>query len=176
MLCSFCEPLTIQGLLDLTRREFANQVFPPTAFYQHHASFLNLIASAEEGCELCQLIHRAFRETPAKENAANQSVGDEVGGDGKSLLSVIERLEQTGVKIALSAREGHLGDAIAFMTMLDVLMVQVGPAWEYPDPADRNRPVFAPTALKPVILNITVHPCELLSSTAAQMIPESSRV
>jgi len=164
MLCSFCEPITIQGLLDLTQREFANLIFPPTAYYQHHASFPDLIAAADKGCELCQLIHRACRETPAEGNAAHQSTASDIGEEGKSLLSVLKGREKTDVKIALGALNENPGDAINFMMILDVLMVQIGHVWEYPDPTDRARPVYAPTALKFMLLNITVHPCEFIFS------------
>jgi hypothetical protein len=50
-------------------------------------------------------------------------------------MSVIQGLDKTGIKIALNCRKGSLGDAIWLMTGLDVLMVQAGPAWEFPDPA-----------------------------------------
>jgi hypothetical protein len=98
MRCSFCEPLALQTLWDLTRKES----LPADSLLS-----TSCLISRSSG------IRREWLRS----------------------MSVIQGLDKTEIKIALNCRKGSLGDAIWLMTGLDVLMVQAGPAWEFPDPA-----------------------------------------
>lgn len=64
MLCKYCDGLSINCLLELAKVEFKPEglSFPRKAYYEHHASYQDLVQSARDGCELCDFIYNEFRE------------------------------------------------------------------------------------------------------------------
>jgi hypothetical protein len=67
MRCLLCQNLSVKTLVDLAETEFSSCRVPAKAFFRHHPSIEALEASANSGCDLCQLIQRGLEETMVAE-------------------------------------------------------------------------------------------------------------
>jgi hypothetical protein len=90
----------------------------------------------------------------------------------KSVLSAIKGRKNTDVKIAISSIGREHGDLIFLIRTLDVLIVQTSQVWGSPDPSGKRSCV--PTALPPVILNITIHLCESPFTECSRLIAKAA--
>jgi hypothetical protein len=61
--CLLSQKLSVKALVDLAETEFSSCRVPAKAFFRHHPSIEPLEASANSGCDLCQLIRRGLEET-----------------------------------------------------------------------------------------------------------------
>jgi len=90
----------------------------------------------------------------------------------KSVLSAIKGRKNTDVKLAISSIGREHGDLIFLIRTLDVLIVQTSQVWGSPDLSGKRSCV--PTELPPVILNITIHPCESPFTECSRLIVKAA--
>lgn len=119
MLCSFCEGLSIEHLVELTAVEYRGGRFPDHAFYQHHATIEDLIESADNGCDFCQFIVACAEAMPSTRNL------DET----HSFLAFCQECEMrsTDVKIAIHGHHTNEDQTIEEVKLLDTLQIWFGP-------------------------------------------------
>lgn len=120
MLCNFCDDLSISDLIELAKIDFAGLTFSPKAFYQHHASYADLVISAERGCELCELIHQGFIET-----VADGGYWDEYTLDDAARGRASEGLS-TDVKICINTSHLYNSDPLDRVKLFDRVLVHAG--------------------------------------------------
>jgi hypothetical protein len=139
MRCALCEGLSISCLVELAERELSGHKFPQNAFYKHHGSFAELVKSASDGCDLCQLICRGFRKTLIDEP-----------WKGKTREDVVVETESEGrssdIKVAINAAHLYLSEGLEQVRLFDVIMVQAGDIetmleWDHPDYYDEIPPL-----------------------------------
>ncbi|KAI6351085.1 hypothetical protein MCOR25_010157 [Pyricularia grisea] len=119
MLCSFCEGLSIEHLVELTAVEYRGGRFPDRAFYQHHATIEDLVESADNGCDFCRFIVACAEAMPSTRNF------DET----HSFLAFCQECEMrsTDVKIAIHAHHTNEDQTIEEVKLLDTLQIWFGP-------------------------------------------------
>ncbi|KAI0176112.1 heterokaryon incompatibility protein-domain-containing protein [Hypoxylon sp. FL1284] len=116
MRCIHCAEISIRHLVELATVEFVSQAFPQHAYYKHHASIDGLVSSARKGCDLCRLIYHTLKQTPSDHPPQDET-----------LFDIVKELEQSDLRIAISADHIYSSDPLSEVEMFDVLMVQVGP-------------------------------------------------
>ncbi|KAG4431636.1 hypothetical protein IFR05_012878 [Cadophora sp. M221] len=112
MLCSYCEELTIEKLIELYKRFAADILYSmkcfPDEFYTHRTSFQSLSESAGDGCEICQ----AFM--------------DAITSDRRCMAEIVRRVGNgmdTTVKIHI---ELNNKDSETPLQVFDRLLVKIG--------------------------------------------------
>jgi len=135
------------------------------------------VTSTENFCQLFRSICSDCREISKDVDAsgpfASLRTADENNSDvDKSVLSAIKGRKNTDVKIAISSIGREHGDLIFLLRTLDVLIVQISQVWGSPDLSGKRSRV--PTALPPVILNITIHPCESPFTECSRLIVKAA--
>ncbi|OHW95973.1 heterokaryon incompatibility protein [Colletotrichum incanum] len=131
--CSHCITLTVEGLIELAKREFEAQEFPKEAYYQHHVSFDSLEQAACGGCDLCRLILNCFLCTPGSGEPIDwpgewdDTLGISQEGQPQTMYSIAKRLEVSDVKLAINATHLYGWQPINDVQVFDEIMVQVGP-------------------------------------------------
>jgi hypothetical protein len=130
MLCKFCDELSISGLIELAEIEFSADNFPREAYYQHHASYADLVSSANRGCELCELIHQGFIETVVEGGYWDEyTLDDAVQGIESEGLS-------TDLKICINTSHLYSAEALERVKLFDTILVQAGIPQPYGDKVD----------------------------------------
>jgi len=122
MRCRFCENLSISQLIELAEVEFKAHYFPQKAYHQHHASYNELLESANRGCDLCLLILEGFQETILDSLAMDW--------EGYTIAAALQDIESRGhaTDLKLCINAGHLydGQMLKDTKLLDTLMIQAG--------------------------------------------------
>lgn len=123
--CSLCKNLSISDLVDLAKPIFSNLLPHNSRWYHHYERFADLESSAEQGCELCQLIVDGFKSTayPAL-------------GAGVTMHSALQLLPSDTTSVKLSIHTTHMRNApqkVDDVEVFDTVMVHVGPG-----PDDRS--------------------------------------
>lgn len=125
MLCKFCDGLSISGLIELAEIEFSGDDFPREAYYQHHASYADLVESANNGCELCELFHRGFTEMVVEGGYWDEyTLHDAVQGIDSAGLS-------TDLKICISTLQVYASEGLDRVMLFDTILVQAGKPQPY---------------------------------------------
>ncbi|KAF3770676.1 HET-domain-containing protein [Cryphonectria parasitica EP155] len=137
--CHHCVGLSIESLIRLAKDEFKGyHEFPKQAFYQHHNSLQDLEASAESGCELCTLILDCFKGAQV-EDADDRPMAwpeDWVSDNhelGTSMFTVAKGLDDSSIRIAISADHVYATAGIEDVSQFDTLLVQIGPRDDGPE-------------------------------------------
>jgi hypothetical protein len=153
MLCKFCDKLSISGLIELAEIEFSALNFPREAYYQHHASYADLVSSANRGCELCELIHQGFIESVVEEGYWYESTLDEA----------VHGIESAGLRtdLKLCINTLHLYDAekLERVKLFDTILVQAGVSQPYSgaeDDQEESRDWSISDPLLPLHLELSV--------------------
>ncbi|ERS96148.1 hypothetical protein HMPREF1624_07684 [Sporothrix schenckii ATCC 58251] len=149
MLCSLCQGMSLQRLVDLAKRDFRSGFFPSSDYYHHHASFAELEACAtgtnHNGCYLCLLIVDCFASAqhdasnplwpvPPKPGTATPAGVSAPHTAGATMRDVARKLTHSDVRIALCARHAATGATIQRVQMFDMLAVRLGDRLELGDP------------------------------------------
>lgn len=124
-LCNLCRDLSIRDLIELSKPVFSNLLPHNSRYYHHHKCFSDLEASAQQGCDLCQLIVDGFKSTsyPAL-------------GEGVTLYSALQLLPDDTTNVKFTIHTSHMRNApqkVDDVQVFDTLMVHVGPG-----PDDRS--------------------------------------
>jgi hypothetical protein len=139
MLCKFCDNLSISHLIELAEIEFSAGDFPRKAYYQHHASYADLVGSANRGCELCELIHQGFIETVVEGGYWEEYTLDD------AILGIESEGLSTDLKICINTTHLYSSEALERVKLFDNILVQVGiplevreesQDWSISDPLD----------------------------------------
>ncbi|KAK4201373.1 heterokaryon incompatibility protein-domain-containing protein [Triangularia verruculosa] len=137
--CQPCTKLSIPHLFDLAKQHIRFREFPVSTYYKHHDSISNLEKSAANGCDLCELIIKAFKSCPAergeKERETWYANGCKIEG---SIFSAARNLEHSEIRMALDSSYAYAftddgleltsgGTGVSDRSpILDILSVQVG--------------------------------------------------
>ncbi len=129
--CKLCAGLSVSTLLDLAKEEFKGCEFPRRAFYQHHQSFHDLEEAAERGCDFCSLILNEFKGTLTKDDGRPVTwprnwLGSQCPIDD-SMYAVAKELPDSNVRIGINSDAYYSATTLNEVSMLDTLLVQVGP-------------------------------------------------
>ncbi|KAK5652811.1 hypothetical protein OQA88_9477 [Cercophora sp. LCS_1] len=138
--CQPCCGLSIEHLIDLAKTQYGGFTFPDKAYYAHQASFDDLEASAENGCDLCRLIVDCYKGAPL--DWYNwPSIWKGSGNDiNDSMYMAIRELDATDVRIAIDSSHAFAGtDDLEDIRVFDSLMVQVGASSDSWEDYDRRR-------------------------------------
>ncbi|KAL6711578.1 hypothetical protein ACN47E_004512 [Coniothyrium glycines] len=164
--CEYCTGLTISRLMDLAKiRLNVDTNVSRFAYYQHHMSLEDLEASAETGCDICSLFITSLKNYEDTGSwVAEKWLGSTCDVE-RSLYSAASSLSVSDVKISIVCGEAWPSDTIATISVLDTILVQIGPLrdlsdmspseepdWDEPQPefpvlqfklmSDRQRPVL----------------------------------
>ncbi|KAM0426544.1 hypothetical protein ACHAPT_008236 [Fusarium lateritium] len=157
MRCKFCQELSIERLIELAEAEFGAMVVPHNAYYSHQPSIAALDASAEQGCDLCQLIVQALGST-----TYNGHFDFELEGFDRSLDSTVLETARgladfydTAIRISLNTMHVVWESPLSDVKMFELLLVQVGPPREVDDPLSDGGDDYE-------IVQPDLHPAELL--------------
>ncbi|KAI6552575.1 hypothetical protein MCOR04_010870 [Pyricularia oryzae] len=132
--CIPCARLSVESLVELARIEFEAHIFPQNAYYQHHASFDDLEASANNGCDFCGLILECFQQSISKDKRPllwpyewdpEQPLSRPTGSD--TMYAVAKSLSVSDIKLCVNATHLYLGQGIKEARVFDEILVQVGP-------------------------------------------------
>jgi hypothetical protein len=113
-------------LVELAEKEYEARGFPREAYYKHHESFKDLERSANDGCDLCELILGCFKGSdhdamwPRTWNPPGQ------GDINNSMYAVAKDLDVSDVKIAIDSDQCYMSDKIDKVSAFDTLLIQVG--------------------------------------------------
>ncbi|KOS20298.1 hypothetical protein ESCO_006174 [Escovopsis weberi] len=128
MRCSLCSGLSVEGLVDLARREFSSHYFPSTAFYKHHSSFKALAKSADAGCDLCRLIADCFKgirwDIESSLSFTPESWEGPACDPKRSAFATARALDASDVRIAINTSHLYAGEPLKNALMLNSLLVQ----------------------------------------------------
>lgn len=128
--CKHCANLSVSALVDLAKADFAVHTFPDQAFYRHHSSFDKLESSGDNGCDFCRLVLECFKRTPTKDDEPTYWPSEWVGPEDyseDSMYTIAKKLPISDVKLCISSAAMYSTDPLAKASMLDTVMVQVGP-------------------------------------------------
>ncbi|KAH6885023.1 heterokaryon incompatibility protein-domain-containing protein [Thelonectria olida] len=136
MRCKFCKELSIERLVELAEVEFGAMVVPHSAYYSHQPSIAALDASAEQGCDLCQLIVQALGLTTNNDRFAFGLEGFDRSQDSTVLATArgLADFYDSAVRISINTMHIFEESPLLDVKMLEVLLVQVGPPKEVDDP------------------------------------------
>lgn len=153
MFCKLCDELSISSLIELAEIEFSGHCFPGEAYYQHHASYADLVSSANRGCELCELIHQSFIETVVVEGY----------WEGYTLYDAVQGIESEGLstdlKICIHASHVYLGEGIERVKLFDTILIQAGIPEPYDDKShylEESRDWSISDSLFPLSLDLSI--------------------
>ncbi|EPE31161.1 hypothetical protein GLAREA_04128 [Glarea lozoyensis ATCC 20868] len=122
MLCAFCTGISLSGLIELAEVEFASRQSPQHAYYKHYDSYNDLVQSATDGCDLCQMILAGF----------TSFIVDLWPWDGQTRDEAVRETEYLGkaidVRISIDADHLYFGQSLDQVALFDLLVVQVGAA------------------------------------------------
>ncbi|KAM3068464.1 hypothetical protein ACMFMG_009606 [Clarireedia jacksonii] len=125
--CSHCASISFKHLIQLARTEFSSHTFPRQAFQRHHASFRELDASADAGCDLCRLIIECFKSTSYSGLERIDIVPTGQALETNSMYWVAMELDESDVKIAIDSSHLYNCEPIEKVSIFDLLLVQLGP-------------------------------------------------
>ncbi|RDW85173.1 hypothetical protein BP6252_02763 [Coleophoma cylindrospora] len=117
MLCKLCAGISISHLVDLAKTEFSGHGFPSQSYYQHHASYDELISSAAEGCELCKLIDEGLKKLKL-------GMGYGEGWTREELIR--DEGKGSDIKLCITAIHVYVDGTLDQVEVFDTMMVQVG--------------------------------------------------
>lgn len=148
--CEYCQSLTLSSLVELARitLNIDSQV-SKFAHYKHHRSIADLEFSAKSGCDVCSLFITTLK---CHEDTISWVAEKWRGKDceEESLYAAAQDLPYSDVKISIVCSESYSHDTFETTTVLDTILVQVGPSqdfsgvspsWE-PDEDEPNFPVL----------------------------------
>lgn len=145
--CHFCKNLSISHLVELAQKEFEATEFPKHAFYQHHESFSDLEASADGGCDFCQMILECFKGTPCRDHSGWPDEWHGRACDiGNSIYSRVKNFPISDVRIAINSDHYRKPDNVGEIDLFDIIMVKVGPRSSQRGP-DGMASIFRPLEL-----------------------------
>ncbi|KAJ3526819.1 hypothetical protein NM208_g11007 [Fusarium decemcellulare] len=157
MRCKYCQELSIERLVELAETEFGAMVVPRNAYYSHQSSIAALDASAEQGCDLCQLIVQALDSTTDNANWAEELEGYDRSQDSTVLATARGLLDfyDTSIRISINTMHVIWESPLSDVKMMEVILVQVGPPQANDDP-------FSDEGDDYEIIQPDLHPAELL--------------
>lgn len=157
MRCKFCQELSIERLVELAEAEFGAMVVPHNAYYSHQPSIAALDASAEQGCDLCQLIVQALELTTDNAHFEFELEGFDRSQDSTVLATArgLADFYDTAIRISINTMHVAWESPLSDVKMLEVLLVQVGPPKEVDDPLSDGGDDYE-------IMQPDLHPAELL--------------
>ena len=123
--CRFCAGLSVESLVLLAEKDLQSHEFSRRAFYQHQPSIADLVQSAHNECDLCQVIVESLETTLATFSPAGAENDDEI-----SLFTAAESIEITDIKLCINTRHVYPGESLDKVEMFDTVMIQVGPISE----------------------------------------------
>jgi hypothetical protein len=120
MLCEFCTGISLSDLIELAEVEFASRQSPQHAYYKHFDSYNDLVQSARDGCDLCQLILSGFKSF----------IVDEWPWDGQTRDEAVREIEYLGkeidIRISIDADHLYSGRGLDQVALFDLLVIQAG--------------------------------------------------
>ena len=128
--CECCADLSIQRLVDLIGDDFRPMEFSHGACYRHQSSFDNLEAAASRGCDFCGLVLESFKRTPSSGHQRKppiQWIRENCDVDA-SMYVAAKNLPSAEVRICINTTRYHRGASAPLVEILDMIMVQLGPA------------------------------------------------
>ncbi|RTE84999.1 hypothetical protein BHE90_000389 [Fusarium euwallaceae] len=157
MRCKFCQELSIEHLVELTKTEFGAMVVPHNAYYKHQPSIAALDASAEQGCDLCQLIVQALGATIDNAHFEFELEGFDRSQDSTVLTTArgLAEFYDTTIRISINTMHVAWESPLSDVKMLEMLLVQVGPPKEVDDPLSDGGDDYE-------VVQPDLHPAELL--------------
>lgn len=150
--CQYCANLNVDLLVGLAQKEFRGRVFPKSAFYKHHSCFHDLEQSADDGCELCQLIINCFRGVEEEGYFWPRTWKGQACDVNASMYAAAKQLAISDVKVAIDAATCYTSDEIEYVNVFDTLMIQVGISEDAPldpDAEDSGFPTLCLTLSLP---------------------------
>ncbi len=145
--CKLCAGLSVRVLLDLAKEEFGSWDFPRRAFYQHHQSLHDLEEAARQGCDLCHLILDSFKGAPTENDRPTtwprNWLGPQCPIDG-SMYAVAKGLPDSNVRVCINSDAYYSLITLNEVSMLDMLLVQVGPREIPAEDQDRDADLSDP--------------------------------
>lgn len=167
MRCKFCQELSIDLLVELAEVEFGAMVVPHKAYYSHQPSIAALDSSAEQGCDLCQLIVQALGSTTDNDHFEFELEGFDRSQDSTVLETArgLADFYDTTIRISINTMHVAWESPVLDVKMLEILLVQVGPPKEIDDPLADGGDDYE-------IVQPDLHPAELLiTSQGASTLP-----
>jgi hypothetical protein len=134
--CEVCKTLTISRLVQCARVELAEMSYMPDrsdAYFQHHDSVKTLEDSAIAGCSLCTLFVdtlKGYEENDDWTISSGTWLGSRCDPE-QSLFSVVKQpstlVPSTDIKLCLASGKSNVREIIDGKTLLDTMILQVGP-------------------------------------------------
>ncbi|KAF7539713.1 hypothetical protein G7054_g1936 [Neopestalotiopsis clavispora] len=142
--CQYCATLSISRLVELAKEDFSSWDFSHEKFFEHHKSFQDLDASAQNGCGLCRLIIDSFKGIPRKLNSHWPHTWAWEGPECPQASSIYGKLressKETDIKLCINTGTSYGDDPLEKVTVLDHLIVKVGSV-EYFDRDEIESPI-----------------------------------
>ncbi|KAM0287397.1 hypothetical protein ACHAO9_007801 [Fusarium lateritium] len=128
MRCKYCQGLSIERLVELAETEFKATAFPQNAYYTHQPTIAALDTSAEQGCDLCQLIVQALESTSDNASWAEELLGLNRTQDSIILATArgLADFYDTAIRICINTMHVIWGTSLSDVEMLEMLLIQVG--------------------------------------------------
>ncbi|KIL92445.1 hypothetical protein FAVG1_04856 [Fusarium avenaceum] len=128
MRCKYCQGLSIERLVELAETEFKATAFPQNAYYTHQPTIAALDTSAEQGCDLCQLIVQALESTSYNACWAEELLGLNHTQDSTILATArgLADFYDTAIRICINTMHVIWGTTLSDVEMLEMLLIQVG--------------------------------------------------
>jgi hypothetical protein len=134
--CKVCKTLTISRLVQCARVELAEMSYMPDrpdAYLQHHDSVEALEGSSLAGCSLCTLFVdtlKGYKENDDWSVSSGTWLGSRCDPE-QSLFSVVKQpstlVPSTDIKLCLASGRSNVPEIIDGKTLLDTMILQVGP-------------------------------------------------
>ncbi|CAO2655121.1 Nn.00g101850.m01.CDS01 [Neocucurbitaria sp. VM-36] len=178
MRCKFCANLSISHLVSLVKAESTVKVkavegyFPQHTFYQHHGSIKDVQTSADEGCDLCDLLVECLKGYADPSHIYAQTWIGPSCEPNESLLAAATRSPSSDIKIRLLPRGSTHLDSLKGAQTLDTLYVQIGPSIAHqPDNelevSDEDASIDIPYELPILLMKISVPPSRYNTRTVS---------